>query len=151
MKRTALLQHEFVRAIPDQLKDGTLYISVDYATATHRCCCGCGREVVTPLSPTDWKLTYDGMSISLYPSVGNWSFACKSHYWIDRSRVVWAERWSEQEIAAGRARDRLAKTSYYAGQESAMTKAAAGIRKPADDGPKWDFWSWLTSWFSKER
>ncbi len=31
----------------------TLYISIPYVTAAHKCPCGCGEEIVTPLSPTD--------------------------------------------------------------------------------------------------
>ena len=84
-----VLSHEFVKAIPDELAERTLYVSMDYATVVHRCCCGCGREVVTPLSPTDWKLIYDGISVSLYPSIGNWSFECQSHYWVEKSRLLW--------------------------------------------------------------
>jgi hypothetical protein len=122
--RTVFLRPEFVRAIPEKLNEGTLYVSIDFATAAHSCCCGCGREVVTPLTPTDWKITYDGVSISLFPSVGNWSFACRSHYWIDSGRVVWADQWSDDMIAAGRARDRAAKSEYYAGQRKAGTRAA---------------------------
>jgi Family of unknown function (DUF6527) len=61
MMRTAFLRPEFVRAIPKKLSEGTLYVSMEFATAAHSCACGCGREVVTPLSPTDWKITYDGV------------------------------------------------------------------------------------------
>jgi hypothetical protein len=71
MIRTAFLRPEFVRAMPEKLDAGMLYISIDFATAAHSCCCGCGREVITPLTPTDWKITYNGVSISLFPSVGN--------------------------------------------------------------------------------
>ncbi len=88
------INHEFVDYIPDAIKEGTVYVCVPFATVVHRCCCGCGNEVVTPLSPTDWKLIFDGQSISLDPSVGNWSFPCQSHYWIRRNKVVWARRWS---------------------------------------------------------
>jgi hypothetical protein len=42
--------------------------------------CGCGKKVVLPLHPTHGKLTYDGETVSLSPSVGNWSFPCESHY-----------------------------------------------------------------------
>ncbi len=84
--------------IPEILKERTIYISVTYATAAHKCCCGCGKEVVTPLSPTDWKLIFDGESVSLHPSIGNWSFACRSHYWITRNAVKWAEQWSDEDI-----------------------------------------------------
>jgi hypothetical protein len=149
MKRIATLRHEFVQAIPETLKDGTLYISIDYATAVHKCCCGCGREVVTPLSPTDWKFTYDGMSISLYPSIGNWNFECRSHYWIDGSRVAWADQWSDEMIAAGRARDHHAKTNYYGGHANATKQLGASTSKPAVNKLYGGFWTWVTSWWSK--
>ena len=55
MSRRTLVRHEFVDFIPDILEDGVVYISVTYATALHLCCCGCGSEVVTPLSPTGWR------------------------------------------------------------------------------------------------
>lgn len=113
MKREIILKHEFVEYIPNKLRPGTIYVSIPFATAAHKCCCGCGNEVVTPLSPTDWKLTIEGQFISLYPSIGNWSFACQSHYWIERNRVRWNRQWSEEEIKAGRALDRRAKQKFF--------------------------------------
>ncbi len=92
------LAHKFVKSVPEKLEDGMLYISMEYATAIHKCCCGCGYEVVTPFSPKDWKLTFDGESISLTPSIGNLSFPCKSHYWIRNSMVQWAPSWTGEEI-----------------------------------------------------
>jgi hypothetical protein len=126
MKRQTVLTHEFVEYLPDELKDGTLYVSMSFATVAHKCCCGCGKEVVTPLSPTDWKLIFDGKSITLDPSVGNWSFPCKSHYWIRGGKVRWAAEWSQKEIDAGRANDRLAKERYF---ETASTAPAASPKK----------------------
>jgi hypothetical protein len=105
MPANVKLSHEFVEFIPDELQDGILYVSVAYATAAHKCCCGCGHEVVTPLTPTDWKLIFDGQTVSLDPSIGNWSFPCQSHYWIRRNGVQWADRWSREQIQAGRAHD----------------------------------------------
>jgi len=105
--------HKFVEYIPEDLEDGVLYVSIAYATVVHKCCCGCGNEVVTPLSPTDWKLTYDGRSISLYPSIGNWSLACGSHYLIKNNEVIWAGQWSDRRIAAGRLLESLEKQEYY--------------------------------------
>src|SRR5262249_33450061 len=119
--RDMTLQHEFVDYIPDDLKEGTIYISVMFATVAHKCCCGCGHEVITPLSPTDWQLIFDGESISLYPSIGNWSFACRSHYWIQRNRVKWAGQWSQKEINAGRAYDMLAKEGYFGAGPNGFT------------------------------
>lgn len=113
MRRHKVLAHEFVEFVPDELKEGTLYVCVGLATVVHKCCCGCGNEVVTPLSPTDWKLIFDGETITLHPSIGNWSFKCQSHYWIRDSRIRWAPRWSQKEIDAERARDRFAKERYF--------------------------------------
>ncbi|MCX6350237.1 MAG: DUF6527 family protein [Bacteroidetes bacterium] len=107
------LQHRFVEFIPDKLEDDILYISLDYCTATHKCMCGCGNEVVTPLSPTDWELTFNGETVSLYPSIGNWNFKCKSHYWITKNRVRHARMWSEKEIDSGRERDTQKKNKYF--------------------------------------
>ncbi len=92
------IQHKFVDYIPEMLEEGTLYISIEYCTAVHKCLCGCGNEVVTPLSPTDWELIFDGKTVSLSPSIGNWSFDCKSHYFITRNKIRIAKRWKGWEI-----------------------------------------------------
>jgi hypothetical protein len=147
MMRTAFLQPEFVRGIPEKLNPGTLYISIDFTTAAHSCCCGCSREVVTPLSPTDWKFTYDGVSISLHPSIGNWNFPCQSHYWIDSGRVVWADRWSPAMIAAGRASDRRAKAKYYDGQGGMVPGRPLGAGQSEAGRARFNLWSWLRSWW----
>lgn len=100
------IRHEFVDAIPDRLDDGVLYISIEYATAVHACLCGCGHEVVTPLAPKQWSMTFDGESVSLKPSVGNWSFPCQSHYWIVNNKVHAARRFTRDEIDLLRTEDR---------------------------------------------
>ncbi|MDR4888366.1 DUF6527 family protein [Fredinandcohnia sp. QZ13] len=97
-----VLKHSFVSLIPDNIEENKIYISLDYNTAIHKCACGCGEEVVTPLSPSDWKLIYNGESVSLSPSVGNWSYMCRSHYWIRDNRIVWAENWSDEKINKAR-------------------------------------------------
>ncbi|HEX4612197.1 MAG TPA: DUF6527 family protein [Urbifossiella sp.] len=124
------IRHEFVSAIPEAIEDGVVYVSVEFTTVVHRCCCGCGHEVVTPLSPTDWKLIFDGETVSLDPSVGSWNLPCQSHYWIVNDRVHWARAWTRDQITAERAADRRAKASYY-GQED----ATAGRPLPADTIP----------------
>lgn len=113
MIRFYTLEPRFVVAIPQTLEPGVLYVSMEYGTVVHSCCCGCGLEVITPLAPTDWKLSYDGEGISLWPSVGNWSFPCQSHYVITRNRVIESGRWSTDRIEAERDRDRAAKQEYY--------------------------------------
>jgi hypothetical protein len=107
------LAFEFVENIPENLKDGVLYISTKYASAIHRCCCGCGSEVVTPLSPVEWSLKFDGETVSLEPSIGNWNFACRSHYWITRNKIRTAPQWSEKKIDAGRAQEKAAIRRYF--------------------------------------
>jgi hypothetical protein len=84
------LKHEFVEYMPETLEEATLYVSLRFATVIHLCCCGCSTKTVTPLSPTDWKLLFDGETVSLEPSIGNQRFPCKSHYWIRESKAVWA-------------------------------------------------------------
>jgi hypothetical protein len=119
---TMRLLHKFVKKIPETLEDGTIYVSMTYGTAIHKCCCGCGREVVTPFSPTDWKLIFDGKTISLRPSIGNWNFECQSHYWITNNTVQWAPKWTQEEIKRGRAKDAMNKKAYYnkAGQSTKL-------------------------------
>lgn len=89
----------FVDYMPDTINQGILYVSMRYAVVIHLCACGCGEKVVTPLSPNDWKLSFDGESISLYPSIGNWDFPCKSHYFIRNSRSVFVQDWEEKSTS----------------------------------------------------
>lgn len=107
------LRHVFVEHMPESLDEGVLYVSIPFATAAHRCCCGCGNEVFTPISPTDWTLIFDGKSISLDPSIGNWGFHCRSHYWILDNKVRWAEEWSDDRVESARTYERNSKAAYY--------------------------------------
>ncbi len=108
-----MLHHRFVEFIPDSLEEGILYISVDYCTAIHKCVCGCGNKVVTPISPTAWQLSFNGRSVSLKPSIGNWNFDCQSHYWIENNKIRHAVQWSREEIESGRDRDANLKREFY--------------------------------------
>jgi hypothetical protein len=116
MKLEIVLKPEFVEFIPEELEERTLYVAAKYRTVVHLCCCGCGRKVVTPLSPVSWKLTFDGVSITLYPSVGNWNLPCQSHYCIENNRVRWAARWTRSQIEAGRSAEERARAEYYGEQ-----------------------------------
>lgn len=133
-----ILKYEFVEFMPNDLDDETIYISIPYATVSHKCCCGCGLRVVTPLSPTGWILTFDGESVSLTPSIGNWSFPCRSHYFVTRNRVKWAPRLSRTEIEAGRKNDQRVREKYY--------DAAPVQRRPADDQELIRWWRRLKWW-----
>ena len=142
VKPPKTLTHEFVEFIPDAIEEGKIYVSIDYATAVHKCACGCGKEVVTPLSPTDWKLIFDGKTVSLDPSIGNWGFPCRSHYWVRNNRAVWAEDWSQARVDANRAHDRRAKDKYY----STDNEGEAMPPKPETPAatPRW--WRKLLPW-----
>lgn len=138
MKQTTLVP-EYVEFIPERLVDGVLYISETYKTALHRCACGCGEEVVTPLSPAEWRLQRVGDTVSLSPSIGNWSFSCKSHYIVRRNRVVWAESMTDAQIAQVKvrdARDKARHLSYVNSIKHGLANAgqSAQSQKPAPGG-----------------
>src|SRR6266851_1105132 len=137
MRQEKLLRHEFVEFIPDSehMEEQTLYVSMQFATVIHKCCCGCGKEVVTPLSPTDWKIIFDGKTISLDPSIGNWSFECQSHYWIRGNAVLWVPQWSRERIEIGRAHDRFAKERHF-DQVSKVTNGATNNTTQAPESVK---------------
>ena len=124
---------EFVEFIPRELEEGKLYVSTTYATAVHRCCCGCGSKITTPLAPSEWKLTFDGETVSLTPSIGNWSFPCQSHYWIRRNSIDWAGQMSPEQIAEVR-RDRVL-VGAQAVTVATQPKARGGL------------WARIRSWF----
>jgi hypothetical protein len=139
------LDHRFVSHFPDRLEPGVLYVSTEYGTATHTCCCGCGEEVVTPFSPTGWKMTYDGETVSLWPSVGSWTLACRSHYVIDRGRVLEAGRWNESQIAAARQRDNSAAAS--AGTQAARPPQPTSV-PAAGEAKVTGWWARFRRWLS---
>ena len=138
------LTHRFVEFIPEVLEKNVLYVSLAYGTVSHQCCCGCGLEVVTPLTPTDWKLIFDGETVSLHPSIGNWNFPCRSHYWINRNQVEWAGNWSNRQIVAEQARDRVAKDRYFEGMRTerpaSPEKPTAARQSSPKDRKRW--WHW---------
>jgi hypothetical protein len=138
------LEHRFVEHIPERLEAGVLYISMEYATSAHSCCCGCGEEIVTPFTPTDWKMTFDGEAISLRPSIGNWTLKCRSHYVIDRGKVIEAGPWSDEQVEAERRRDRATKASFYG--KSPKTEPPV---QPALPKPMPGFWRRVWDWVSR--
>jgi hypothetical protein len=141
MKNTSI-RPEFVDLIPNHLEEGVLYICERYKTAIHKCCCGCGEEVVTPLSPVDWSIEIGENGVSLSPSIGNWSFACKSHYHIRSNKVIWAARFSQWQIDQVRARDKAHKKAYIEAvnqQKSLRSRLIALIS---------NIWRAIISWFN---
>lgn len=136
MRKRAEFDLRFVDAIPSVLSPETMFVSIKYATVVHLCACGCGNEVVTPLSPRDWRLEFDGESVSIFPSIGNWSLTCRSHYWIKKNRVKWAADWPESRVENARKIDRTSReqvnpTNNFKGARQAWEKVSGffGIRR----------------------
>lgn len=136
MKNCHVYQHQFVGLIPNELQEGILYVSLPYSTVIHLCACGCRREVVTPLAPFQWKLTYDGETISLFPSIGNWNFPCRSHYWLKEGKIVWAIALSSKKIEAGRKNDGTESRTYFE-----QHTAAVGGHNLEKEKPISGFWA----------
>ena len=134
------LTFQFVDTIPERLNSGVLYVCIPFSTAVHLCFSGCGREVVTPLSPAGWSLTFDGETVSLYPSIGNWSFPCRSHYWIRGNKVEWAAAWSDEQIRTKRRLDSELRAQHYG--------RGPGAKAPARS--KQSTFGRLVSWFRRE-
>ena len=157
--RQVAFKPRFEQFIPEKLAEGVLYVSMEYATLSHLCACGCGREVVTPLSPTDWQLHFDGEAISLHPSIGNWSFPCRSHYFIRKNKIAWSSDMSQRDIDRGRLRDKAAKQQHFGQRSTASEQSSVssiiefevGESKPASSirrsTPRW--WQSLFSVFRR--
>jgi hypothetical protein len=124
----------YVEFVPKTLEDGVLYISRRFRTASHRCCCGCGTKIVTPLRETEYQLTERGDRVSLSPSIGNWNHPCQSHYLIQDNQVVWAGPMSQAEIRIGRVRDDELKEAHF-------SKVAWPLWRQA--------WSWVKRFLSE--
>jgi hypothetical protein len=118
------LEPVFVEFIPreSELQPGKLYVSMAYTTTVHLCASGCGMKVVLPLNPAKWRLQFDGEAVSLSPSVGNWDYPCRSHYWIQKNRIQWDRQWDRSRIEAGRKNDEKDLDEYF---RSSSTKHAS--------------------------
>jgi uncharacterized protein DUF6527 len=127
------LAHKFVEEMPETLAPGTLYVSMRYATVLHLCCCGCGCEVVTPLSPVQWRVSFDGESITLDPSVGSWALPCRSHYVIRNGQVIQALPWTEEEVQQGHDKQKRARSTYFGTdvEEPQKSTATSAVTTPS--------------------
>jgi hypothetical protein len=83
------VEHRFVDQVPDDIEHGVLYVSLPFRTTVHLCACGCGNQTWVLLRPDRHHLLYDGETVTLKGSIGNWEFPCQSHYWIEDSRILW--------------------------------------------------------------
>lgn len=144
------IEHRFVECIPEPIESGILYISITYATAVHLCVCGCSNEVVTPFSPTDWKLLFDGETVSLTPSIGNWGFPCRSHYFIKRNRIEVAGKMPQRVIDANREYDRHLKDQQYAKfEETSETVNVSTVSEQMPMAKKLSVYETVKSFFKR--
>ncbi|MFE2118360.1 DUF6527 family protein [Streptomyces microflavus] len=81
---------------------------------------------VTPLSPAQWSVTYNGENVPLTPSIGNWSLPCRSHYWICDGRVRWSCRYAPSENDQNQDRDRRLLAAHDVGEQPGQ---AASLRR----------------------
>ena len=137
------IEPRFVEFVPETLEPGRLYLSMEFATASHLCCCGCGEKVVTPFTPTDWRMTFDGETVSLRPSVGNWEQPCQSHYVIDRNRVIEHGPWTRAQVERERLRDRRAKAAHYAPASPVVEEVPEPSAAPPPRGLRSAIRRWL--------
>ena len=149
MTKETHLRPEFVTSFPTPMEHGVMYVSIEYNNCGHLCACGCGREVITPLSPAQWSITYDGENISIWPSVGNWSLPCQSHYIVDRGRIRWARSFTEREIERNRVHDRALLEGQYGGNEKLADERADAVETtssfPNSDRHRVGTWKWILS------
>lgn len=120
--------------MPRVLEAGVLYVAEEFGAAAHLCACGCGSKVRTPLGPVDWSLEVTPSGPSLFPSIGNWQQPCRSHYWIRRGEVRWAESWSEGRVLAARENERRRAAAFFGenGDDTSVAwyaRIAAWIRR----------------------
>lgn len=124
-----------VHFMSEELKPGVLYVSDEFSISAHLCACGCGSKIRIPLGPTEWVLDETKNGPSLYPSIGNWQLPCKSHYWISKGKVIWASRWSDNEIAAGRRLEEERRLLYFNKPDCSRSKTSL------------NFWQWFKNLF----
>lgn len=117
------IQLNQVEFIPKVLEEGKLYMSERFKVAAHICPCGCGTKIVTPISPCEWSISVENGKPTLEPSIGNWQIPCKSHYWIDNGQIRWSDLWTDEEIEAGRNKEKVSLELYF--QEKANFKKAS--------------------------
>lgn len=144
------IRPEFVIRFPGVFEQGVLYISEEFGTAGHLCCCGCREKVITPLNPAKWHLRKEGNTVSLWPSIGNWNYACKSHYVITKNKVIEADQFDAEKIEAVQRRDRRDMDRYVAMVNVRSSQPSENTQKaPAKIAPGKNLISVLVTFWKK--
>ena len=132
---------------PRVLEEGVLYISEECELAAHKCCCGCGEDVITPLNPARWRLDRHTGRVSLHPSIGNWKFACRSHYWIRNNRVIPSYGMDDEEIAEVIELDRVDREGFFAQLQQELPSRSSQASAPKPQRWLARLFKRLGSWF----
>jgi hypothetical protein len=150
------IRPEYVRHFPANFELGVLYISEEFETAGHLCCCGCGEKVITPLNPAKWSILREGSAVTLSPSVGNWKYACQSHYSIVRNHVIKEQKFNASAIESVQRRDQR-DMNRYVRQTNATAEGNASNRPvfsesathPSEQVPSLmsKLMTWLRKWW----
>jgi hypothetical protein len=147
MRKARTIKYQFIELLPGALEPETLYVSLKYKNMVHLCFCGCGKKVITPLSPTGWELTFNGREVSIYPSIGSWNLPCRSHYWITKNSVEWDELWSTEQTAVGFSRDRADKERYYRHDVLPHVRRTHGEYETSQSEDRRSLWERMKAWF----
>ena len=115
---------------PRVLEEGILYISEECELSAHKCCCGCGEDVFTPLNPARWRLDRNCGRVSLHPSIGNWKCAGRSHYWIRNNRVIPSFGMDDEDIAEVIELDQIDREEYFAQLQPAPPTGSSQASAP---------------------
>ena len=104
-ERVTAIRLAHCERFPEQLEPGLLYYSEEFRSSIHLCACGCGQRVVLPIKPAGWRMELIDAEVSLFPSIGNREFNCRSHYLIRNGNVIWLNDMSELEVSKSRSHD----------------------------------------------
>ena len=136
-QRLKFMTPEFVEYIPangDDLISGNVYISMKHGMVVYRCPCGCEGLSEFMLDPIRYRMEYDGINVSFYPSIGISYLKCRSHYWIRDNQIQWCAPMEDWEIDKARRRE-LASALEVRDREKSK-----GIRQ---------MWSRFVSWWER--
>ena len=93
-----------VESFPRPLEVGVLYFSERFSGAAHACACGCGMEVITPISPVQW---------------------------ITDGAVQWSADMTDDQIRAGRAYNSALREHYFKAKNAEQSLPAPQHSPPA--------------------
>ena len=89
----------FVNDFPDQVPEKQIFVvqeGTSPETIIFKCPCGCRTDIYLNLlkdSSPRWRFEINTKKeISISPSI-NRTVGCRSHFFIQNSRVAWAARW----------------------------------------------------------